>query len=170
MRAGRLAVVSVTVLIALVLQASLLPPFSWRGIVPDLCLLVVVAAGLAKDARFAMLVGFGTGLLLDLAPPADHAAGRWALAFVLVGFVAGSARQDQPPARSSLAAIIGVCSVVGGSVFALTGLLLGESALGVTGSLGVVLVAAVLDVVVGLLVVPPLMRLFDRADPVPVAA
>ena len=64
------------VALALVVQVSLLPHLAWRGIVPDLGLLVVVAAGLARDARFAMLVGFGTGLLLDLAPPADHVAGR----------------------------------------------------------------------------------------------
>ena len=31
--------------------------------------------------------------LLDLAPPADHVAGRWALALVLVGYVAGRVRQ-----------------------------------------------------------------------------
>lgn len=56
------------VAMALVVQVSVLPHLAWRGIVPDLGLLVVVAAGLARDERFAMVVGFGTGLLLDLTP------------------------------------------------------------------------------------------------------
>ena len=40
------------------------------------------------------MLGFAAGLLLDLAPPADHVAGRWALALVLVGYLAGRVRQD----------------------------------------------------------------------------
>ena len=159
MRILRAVGIAAGVALALVVQVSLLPHLAWRGIVPDLGLLVVVAAGLARDARFAMLVGFGTGLLLDLAPPADHVAGRWALAFVLVGYVAGLARQEAPPTRSALAVMLAVSSVVGSSVFALTGLLLGDSSTGVTDALAVVLVAAVWDVLVGLLVVPPLCRL-----------
>ena len=76
MRVLRGIVIGAGVVLALVVQVSLLPHVAWRGIVPDLGLLVVVAAGLARDERFAMVVGFGTGLLLDLAPPADHVAGR----------------------------------------------------------------------------------------------
>ena len=112
------------VAMALVVQVSVLPHLAWRGIVPDLGLLVVVAAGLARDERFAMVVGFGTGLLLDLTPPADHMAGRWTLALVIVGYVAGLARQEAPPTRPALAAMVAVSSVVGSSVFALTGLVL----------------------------------------------
>ena len=59
---------------------------------PNLCLLVVVAAALTVEAPFALLLGFTAGLTLDLAPPADHVAGRWALALVLVGYLAGRVR------------------------------------------------------------------------------
>lgn len=150
---------AVAVALALVVQVSVLPHLSWRGVVPDVCLLVVVAAGLAGDTRFAMLVGFAAGLLLDLAPPADHAAGRWALALVVVGWVAGLARQEAPPALPSLAATLAVCSLVGGSLFALSGLLLGDLSVGIPDALAVVGVAAVLDVLFGVLLVPPLTRL-----------
>ncbi|MCB0909709.1 MAG: rod shape-determining protein MreD [Nocardioidaceae bacterium] len=160
------------VAMALVVQVSVLPHLAWRGIVPDLGLLVVVAAGLARDERFAMVVGFGTGLLLDLTPPADHMAGRWTLALVIVGYVAGLARQEAPPTRPALAAMVAVSSVVGSSVFALTGLVLGDLGTGTADALVVVLVAAFMDVVVGLLVVPPLVRLLSpptvaRLLPVP---
>ncbi len=40
------------------------------------------------------------GLLLDLAPPADHVAGRWALALLLAGYVAGRVRQDTTGRRA----------------------------------------------------------------------
>ncbi|MFN8191080.1 MAG: rod shape-determining protein MreD, partial [Nocardioidaceae bacterium] len=158
MRVLRGIVIGAGVVLALVVQVSLLPHLAWRGIVPDLGLLVVVAAGLARDERFAMVVGFGTGLLLDLAPPADHVAGRWTLALVLVGYVAGLARQEAPPTRPALAAMLTVFSVVGSSVFALTGLVLGDLGTGTAQALAVVLVAAVMDVLVGLLIVPPLVR------------
>lgn len=159
MKAGRVALVVGAVVVALVLQVSVLPPLAWRGIVPDLCLLLVVAAGLARDARFAMVLGFGVGLLLDLAPPAEHTAGRWALALVVVGYVAGLARQDAVPSRGALAAVVAVCAVVGGSLFALSGLVLGDLGVGVTDALAVVLVAAGWDVLLALVVMPPLLRL-----------
>ena len=71
------------------LQVSVFPHLAWRGVVPDLVLLVVVRVGLRVGSEFAMVLGFGGGLLLDLAPPADHVVGRWALALVVVGLVAG---------------------------------------------------------------------------------
>ena len=91
---------------------------------------------------------------------------------MLVGYVAGLARQEAPPTRSALAVMLAVSSVVGSSVFALTGLLLGDSGTGVTDALAVVLVAAVWDVLVGLLVVPPLCRLLAprAAAPQPLSA
>ena len=86
------------VVLALVLQVTLLPHLApgWigRGVVPNLCLLVVVAAGLVRGPEQAAVLGFVAGVLLDLAPPADHVAGRWALALVLVGYVAGRMRPE----------------------------------------------------------------------------
>ena len=70
---------------------------------PNLCLLVVVAAALTRGPQFAAVLGFGAGLALDLAPPADHIAGRWALALVVVGYVAGRVtpgRTGRPRPRS----------------------------------------------------------------------
>ena len=86
------------VVLALVLQVSLFPHLAqgWmgHGVVPNLCLLVVVAAALVRGPEQAAVLGFVAGVLLDLAPPADHVAGRWALALVLVGYVAGRMRPE----------------------------------------------------------------------------
>ena len=84
--------------VALVLQVTIFPPlvpdFFAQGVVPNFCLLVVVAAALVRGPEQAAVLGFVAGLLLDLVPPADHVAGRWALALVVVGYVAGRLRPD----------------------------------------------------------------------------
>lgn len=178
---GRLVAVLVAVFAALLLQVTVLPNFAWDvgglGVVPDLVLLVVVATALVTDTRFATLTGFWAGLLLDIAPPADHLAGRWTLALMVVGYVVGRLVHDnagdvgagsrsregvrRPPLGLALAAAAGG-SFVGTSVFALTGLLLRDSGAAIADLLPVALVALVLDVVAALAVVPATLWLLDR--------
>ena len=100
------------VAVALVLQVSVFPHVAWQGIVPNLCLLVVVGAALARGAQFAAVLGFFAGVVLDLAPPADHIAGRWALALVVVGYVAGRMRQDVRPSALAVVATVAASSFV----------------------------------------------------------
>jgi rod shape-determining protein MreD len=126
---------------------------------------VVVAAALTRGPQVAAVLGFVAGVALDLAPPADHAAGRWALALVLVGYVAGRVHQEQRPTATAVVATVGVSSFVGTSVFALTGLLLGETAFDVTALLQVILVAVLWDVLLTPFVLPPLMGMFRQLEP-----
>ena len=81
-------------LLAVVLQVAVFSALSFEGVVPNLALLVVVAAALVRGPEFAAVLGFLGGLAIDLAPPADHVAGRWALALVVVGYLAGRVRHD----------------------------------------------------------------------------
>jgi len=153
------------VVVALVLQVSLFPYVAWHGIVPNLCLLVVVAAALTRGPQFAMALGFGAGVLLDLAPPADHVAGRWALALVLVGYVAGRVRQDSRPSAVAVVATVAASSFLGTSIFALSGLLVGDLDVSVPGLLQVIGVAVLWDVLLTPFVLPLVMRTFDRLEP-----
>lgn len=158
------------VVTALLLQITVFPHLAWDGVVPDLVLLTVVAAALVTEARFATLLGFGAGLLLDVAPPADHAAGRWALALMVVGYVVGRLAHDHESGRSGsgrpsyplmLAAGAGG-AFVGTSAFALSGLLLRDPAVDIAQLLEVVLAAAVYDVLAAAVVVPATVWLFTR--------
>ncbi|MBM9459292.1 rod shape-determining protein MreD [Nocardioides sp. zg-536] len=176
---GRLVAVLLAVLLALLAQVTVLPHFAWQvrglGVVPDLLLLVVVGVALLTDTRYATLTGFFAGLLLDLAPPADHLAGRWALALAVVGYVIGRLAHDHTtdapqlapevvrrvPLPLVLAAAAGG-SFVGTSVFALTGVFLDDAAAGVSDLLPVALVALLLDVLAALVVVPALAWLLRR--------
>ncbi|MEI5672558.1 MULTISPECIES: rod shape-determining protein MreD [unclassified Nocardioides] len=151
--------------VALVLQVTLFPHLAWAGVVPNLCLLVVVASALVRGTQFAMLLGFGAGVLLDLAPPADHVAGRWALALVVVGYVAGRMRPDVRPTATAVVATVAACSFVGTSVFAISGLLLGDTSTGTGELLGVIAVAVVWDVLLTPLVLPLVATLFRRLEP-----
>lgn len=172
-RRGALA--TLVACLALVLQTSALSHLSWHGAYPDLVLVVVVTAGLTCGSQFAMVLGFAAGLLVDLAPPADHVAGRWALALLVVGYVAGRVRPETgfaaapgvPSVWHALATVAG-CSFLGSSVFALTGLVLGDGpgGAGATGDLiGAVLLGVVCDVLVAPFVVPWLARLLVRVEP-----
>lgn len=157
-------------LVAVVLQVTFFPHLAWHGVVPDLALLVVVAAGLTRGSQFAAVLGFTGGLLLDLAPPADHYAGRWALALVVVGYVVGRLRpvgqgQGARPEPVMVVAAAAAASFLGTSVFALSGLLLSDPVVSVPDMLQVILVALVWDVLLTPVLVPPMMLLFRRTEP-----
>ena len=165
----RLVVAFVAVCAALVLQVSLFPHLAWQGIVPNLCLLVVVGAALTRGAQFAAVLGFLAGLALDLAPPSDHVAGRWALALVVVGYVAGRVRQDVRPTAVAVVATVAASSFIGTSLFALTGLLLRDPVTDTTELLQVIFVAVLWDVLLTPFVLPPVMRMFQQLEPERVA-
>ncbi len=165
----RALVAFLVVTLAVVLQVTLFPHFAWDGIVPNLALLVVVGAALVRGPQFAAVLGFVAGVIIDLAPPADHIAGRWALALVLVGYVAGRVRQDIKPTAGAVVLTVAASSFVGTSVYALSGLLLRDPVVGVTEMLQVILVAVVWDVLLTPFLLPPVMALFRRLEPTRVA-
>ena len=161
---------TVALTVALVLQVSVFPHFAWHGVVPNLVLLVVVGAALVRGAEFAMVLGFIAGVLLDLAPPADHVAGRWALALLVVGYVAGRVAPDARASAGAVVATVAACSFLGTSVFALSGLVLRDPAVGIPDVLQVIAGAVVFDVLVTPLVLPLVMGLFLRLEPPRVVA
>ena len=55
---------------------------------PDLVLLLVTAIAVATSPTTGAITGFAGGLALDVAPPAVHYAGEYALVFCLVGYAA----------------------------------------------------------------------------------
>ena len=165
MKALRIAVAAAMVVVALVLQVAVFPHIAWEGIVPNFCLLVVVAAALVRGPAFAATLGFFAGLLLDLAPPADHVAGRWALALVVVGYVAGLMKQDTRTPATTVVATVAASSFVGTSVYALSGQVLGDGAAGFGDVVQVILVALLWDVLLTPLVLPGVMRLLTRLEP-----
>ncbi|MCW2711574.1 MAG: rod shape-determining protein [Marmoricola sp.] len=162
MNISRTGLVGFVILLAVVLQVAVFSLFSVNGVVPNLAMIVVVAATIARGPQFGATVGFVTGLLLDLAPPADHVAGRWALALVLVAILAGRVRTDARRSPIAGLATVAVCSFIATSVFALSGVVLGDHALPASEMTQVIGIALLWDIVCAPLLLPGLMALFER--------
>src|SRR5690606_37807182 len=112
---------------------------------PNLVMLVVIATALSRGSQYAAVTGFAAGLLLDLAPPADHVAGRWALALLVVGYLAGRVRNDARDNPLLAVALVGAMSFVATSLYALSGFVLDDGALPVDLTLRVLLIGILWD-------------------------
>ena len=165
----RVVAAAVVVMLAAVLQVAAFPYLDYQGVVPNLALLVVVAAALVRGPEFASVLGFLAGLAIDVAPPADHVAGRWALALVVVGYLAGRIRNDAHTSAVSAIVAVAASSFVGTSIFALSGLVLKDPAVPVAEALQVIPIAVLYDVLLTPFVLPLIMGLFQRLRPHQVA-
>ncbi len=69
MRLNRTLLSTALVVVALVVQVSVLARLQLPGAVPDLLLLTVLGLAFVYGPVSGSLIGFGAGLLADLAPP-----------------------------------------------------------------------------------------------------
>lgn len=161
----RAVIVGVLIVVTIALQVSVFSHFSLDGVVPDLVLLVVIAAALVRGPTYAALLGFIAGLVLDLAPPADHTAGRWALAFVIVGYLTGLAKPTGRPSVLGTVLVVAAGAFIGTSVYALTGMVLGDPGVSMSSVSTVVPLAVGYDVVLTPFVIPLVVVIFRRLEP-----
>ncbi|MCW7946458.1 rod shape-determining protein MreD [Streptomyces hygroscopicus] len=171
MRLNRVLLSTALVIVALVIQVSVLARLHLPGAVPDLVLLTVVGLALVYGHVGGCLIGFGAGLLSDLAPPADHAAGRYALVLCVVGYLAGLARPDNGRLKSASGPMAVVVAAAIGStlLYAGVGALVGDTAARHVGLISLLFTAAVYDLLLAPFVVPGIMGLARRADNDPLA-
>jgi rod shape-determining protein MreD len=113
----------VLVVTAVLLQGTVLARLPLPGAAPDLVLVVVVASALAEGSRSGLLTGFGAGLLSDLS--SDVELGRLALAYAVVGGLAGLLAEDDRSAVLPFVAV-GLGAVVALLVYGAQGVLLGD--------------------------------------------
>jgi rod shape-determining protein MreD len=165
MRAVRVAAVALLIVVTVTLQLSVFDHFAVDGVAPDLALIAVVGAALVRGPDYAAAVGFAAGLVLDLAPPADHTAGRWALSFVVVGYLAGLAKPEGDSSWLGRILLVAAGAFVGTSTFALTGLVLGDPGVTVASVFDVVPRAVGYDVLVAPLALPMILAVLRRAQP-----
>ncbi|MEV0265261.1 rod shape-determining protein MreD [Streptomyces sp. NPDC050617] len=171
MRLNRTLLATLLVVVALVVQVCVLARLHLPGAVPDLLLLVVVSLALVYGHVAGCLIGFGAGLLADLAPPADHAAGRYALVLCLIGYLAGLVKPDNGRLRSAVGPLVVVLAAAIGStlLYAGVGSLVGDSAARHVGITSLVFTAALYDVLLAPFTVPVIMALARRTEYDPLA-
>ena len=159
MTAVRAAALTALTFLAVVVQTVVLRYVAIDGVVPDLVLVLVVVVAIDRGPQLGAQLGFGAGLLLDLAPPADHVAGRWALALVVVGYLAGRVRQDARSSTLTAVLVVGAASFVGTSIFAISGFVLGDGTLPVDETLRVIVTGVLWDLFLAPVLVPALLWL-----------
>ncbi|GJF28482.1 hypothetical protein KNE206_11820 [Kitasatospora sp. NE20-6] len=166
MRVNRILLSAVLLLLGLVIQVSVLGRLQLPGATPDLLMLVVVGLALVHGPAGGCLAGFAAGLLADLAPPSDHAVGRFALVLCLVGYAAGLLRPEGGRQRSAVSALLVVAcaAVVSTGLYASVGALVGDTAARHVGLGGLVFSALLYDVLLAPFVVPAVMLLARRFE------
>jgi rod shape-determining protein MreD len=124
----RLILSVVLVAVALAAQLTIVNRLSLPGGAgPDLVLLVVVALALTGGPLPGVLTGFLAGLALDVAPPAGHTVGEYALVFCIVGYVCGrlAGLGEESPALLYVAISAGAAAV-GAVLYAGLGVMLSD--------------------------------------------
>ncbi|WP_406395344.1 rod shape-determining protein MreD [Streptomyces sp. NBC_00887] len=171
MRFNRTLLSVTLVVVALVVQVSVLARLQLPGATPDLLLLVVLGLAFVYGHVSGALIGFGAGLLADLAPPADHAAGRYALVLCVIGYLAGLVRPENGQLRSAFAPMAVVVAAAIGStlLYAGVGALVDDTAARHVGLGSLLFTAAVYDLLLAPFTVPLIMALARRTESDPIA-
>lgn len=171
MRVNRILLSSALIVVALVIQVSVLARLHLPGAVPDLLLLTVLGLAMVYGHVGGALIGFGAGLLADLAPPADHAAGRYALVLCVIGYLAGLIKPDNGRLKSATGPMVVVVVAAIGTtlMYAGVGALVGDTAARHVGLGSLLFTAALYDLLLAPFVVPGIMALARRAENDPLA-
>lgn len=154
------ALLAATCCLAFVLQTSVR---AFSVVSPDLLLLLVVAAAIARGPTAGAVTGFACGLLVDLAPGSVHAVGIGALAHALAGYVAGAVNEAGKNERPRLwfPVVLVSATLVAFGTFGVLVAVLDERRL-VLPTVTVSATAAASTLLLGLLLVPLLAGVFRR--------
>ncbi|WP_107073561.1 rod shape-determining protein MreD [Streptomyces iranensis] len=171
MHLNRIVLSTCLVVFALVVQICVLARLQLPGAVPDLLLLVVLGLALVYGHTGGALIGFGAGLLADFAPPADHAAGRYALVLCVIGYLAGLAKPETGQLRSATGPMLVVVAAAIGAtlLYAGVGILVGDDAARQVGLGKLLFTAALYDLLLAPFTVPLIMGIARRSENDPMA-
>lgn len=165
MSAVRIGALAALLLVLIAIQDAALRFFSVSGVVPNLALLMVIAAGVVRGSDYGAGLGFVAGLLLDLTPPASGTAGRWALALVVAGYLAGKVSDEVRGSRRATLVLVGGCSFVATSLYALVGVALGDVPMESGRMPLVIILGVIVDVVAAAVLLPAAVALMRRLRP-----
>ncbi|MCH6160279.1 rod shape-determining protein MreD [Streptomyces marispadix] len=163
---NRILLSAVLVVGALIVQVSVLARLQLPGAVPDLLLLVLLGLAMVYGHTAGAITGFLGGLLADLAPPAEHAVGRYALVLCVIGYVAGLTKPEGSQHRSATVPMLVVASAAVGStlLYAGVGTLVGDTAAGQVGLFPLLFTATLYDLLLAPFAVPLIMWAARRTE------
>jgi rod shape-determining protein MreD len=166
----RTALAIVLLVVAVVLELAALSRLPLPGSPPDLVLLVVVGMGLAWGPEPGALAGFTGGLLLDLAPPAIHPIGLWALVSCLIGYACGLLSRRTARSRPATWLVAAGSGVAGAVLFAALSALFGGGRVSAAALVEVLPALAGYDLLLAPVVVGAVMAMARRTGVPPARA
>ena len=129
--------VPLVVLTALIVELTLLTRLRVAGVMPNLMLLLAVAAGIVGGPVKGAVVGFGSGMAVDLF--LQTPLGLSALVFSMVGYAVGTAQTGILRSSWWIPVVTALVASAGGELaFALTASVVGDTSL-VTARLGLII-------------------------------
>lgn len=159
MIARRVIFCAVLIVVAVILEVTVLAPLDFPGATPGLVLVTVAAIAFAFGSVTGCAAGFAAGLLLDLAPPASGTIGVSALILTIVGFALGRVfdADDRPIViTTALTSVAAGLTVLAGAAL---GGLLGNPRIQWDEVLVMILTAALYAAILAIPVVPLVRRL-----------
>jgi len=101
-------VIGVPLLLASLIQVTLLSRLGLPGATPDLLVVTVVAVALAMGPVQGAFAGFLAGVLIDVSPPSDTVVGVNSIVYLAIGFVAGYIIDGRDRTVFGMIAIVGL--------------------------------------------------------------
>lgn len=102
------SIIGVLLLVASLIQVTLLSRLGLPGATPDLLVVLVVAIALAMGPIQGAFAGFLAGAIIDLSPPSDTVVGVNSIVYLGIGFLAGyvvDTRDRTVPGMIAIAAL-----------------------------------------------------------------
>lgn len=162
----RRAIVSAILLVvAVLIEVTVLAPLPFPGATPSLVLVVVVVLASQFGASTGAVCGFAGGLLLDIAPPAAGTIGITALLLTVVGYAVGRFAESDDRPWWSFAVLAGLAAPLVVLAGAVLGGLLGDPRVRWDEVIGLMVSGGLYALVLGLLLMLPLRRLCRWAVP-----
>lgn len=148
----RVTYASVMIISAAALQTTLFADFRPLDAAPALALLVLIAAGRHMQEQPALLVGFGSGLLLDLL--GESPLGLWALVHTIVIFVVLRFRDRSEDDPLILGFSVFLLTAGALALFAVLGTIFGEKTLADAGIVRKIVLPAAYNTILSIGVLP----------------
>lgn len=161
----RAVLIGSLIVLAVLIEVSLLAPLPWWAATPPLTVVTVAAVAFVFGPVTGAVTGFSAGLLIDLVPPAEATVGSSALILTLIGYGLGRVfdSDERPwPLTTALTALAGGLAVV---ATASLGGLLGDPRLRWEQVPSMTVAAALYAGVLALLLVPLVRRISRRVVP-----
>lgn len=162
-------ITAVFMVLAIALQSAVMTRWNLPGAVPDLLLVMVAAFAMRQLPVHGAILGFLSGLLLDIAPPSDGLIGLSAFSLTIVGYAAATFRTDFNRSVFGPVLYCGAAGAVVVMLHALLGGLLGDPTISIARTPWLALTSAIYCTLLATIVIPVVRALLALLMPAPTA-